>query len=117
MKKFYQKYIRQINDAFHYIIGFSAMYNIGFLTKFYTYTIAGKLIGVTAVSFLGGLFFGFIWEGLRSKVFDKKDVLRTAIGFTIGGLSSAWIAPNQTIAISMTILSALILVFTFTRKQ
>jgi len=116
MKQFYLKYKREINDIFHYILGFSIMYDIGVLTKFYTYTIEAKIIGVTLVSILFGFIFSGVWEG-TSKDFDKKDILRTATGFALGGIVANWIAPNQTLIIVCNIISAMILVFRFTRKK
>lgn len=117
MKKLYEKHKRKINDLFHIILGFTAMYDIGVATNFYTYTLDGKRFGVTLLSAFLGFAFGVIWEIVRSLKFDKKDVLRTAIAFLVGGLLSTWIAPIQTVWIAFSILSAIILVFNFTYKK
>jgi hypothetical protein len=114
MKNFYLNNVRIINDVFHILIGFTIMYDLGILTDFSEYTKEGKIIGVTGLSIILGTIFGFSWElywfDKNKSEIDKKDVIRTAIGFLIGGLLSAWTAPSQTVWITATIVSIIILV-------
>lgn len=114
MKNFYLNNVRIINDLFHIVIGFTIMYDLGTLTDFSEYTTEGKIVGVTGLSIILGTIFGFTWElywlGKNKGDVDKKDVIRTAIGFLIGGLLSAWTEPSQTVWITATIISAIILV-------
>lgn len=121
MKAFYEKYKRQVNDLFHIVIGFSAMYDIGFLTKFFTYTTSAKIIGTNLLSLVLGAFFGYVWELLnwffKGSKSDNKDVLRTMLGFALGGLFSTWTEPSQTLFIVLSVLSAAILTFIFTYKK
>lgn len=120
-KAFYEKNKELINDLFHIIIGIAVMYDIGILTNFYTYTLMGKIIGVTGASIILGSLFGVTWESLKEKYkkskFNKKDVIRGVIGFTIGGFASAWIFPSQTLAIVLSIITVGILTFNFTYKK
>jgi hypothetical protein len=66
------------------------MFTIGFITDFDNYTTEGKYIGVPLVSLFLGLFVGFSWELYHwvktGAYIDKNDIIRTAIGFLIGGL-------------------------------
>lgn len=121
MKALYEKHKRKINDLFHIILGFTVMYDIGVATNFYTYTLMGKLIGVTGASVILGGIFGVTWESLKEKYqkskFNKKDIMRGIIGFTIGGFCASLFAPIQIVAIVLTILSSIILVFNFTYKK
>lgn len=121
MKAFYEKHKRFINDLFHIILGLTIMYDIGLATNFYTYTLMAKIIGVTGASIIIGAIFGVTWESLKEKYqkskFNKKDVLRGIVGFAIGGFCASLFSPIQTLAIALTILSAIILVFNFTYKK
>lgn len=121
MKKLYENNKEFINDLFHIILGLTIMYDIGLATNFYTYTLMGKLIGVTSASLIIGAIFGFTWESLKEKYqkskFNKKDIMRGIIGFTIGGFCASLFAPIQIVAIVLTILSSIILVFNFTYKK
>jgi hypothetical protein len=51
-----------IRDFFHLFIGFTVLYIIGSYTDFDTYTLEGKIIGCTSVSFTLGGILGFGWE-------------------------------------------------------
>ena len=79
-----------MRNALHVIIGAVIMFAIGWLTDFSEYTTEGKYIGVPLVSALIGVIVGFTWEQYWDNkykgTFDKNDIIRTAIGFLIGGL-------------------------------
>ena len=66
------------------------MFLIGRITDFSNYTTEGKYIGVPFVSIFLGLAIGFCWELYHwvksGNYMDKYDIIRTAIGFLIGGL-------------------------------
>ena len=78
-----------MRNALHIICGCAIMFVIGVLSKFSTYTIEGKIIGVPLLSAFIGLFIGFLWELYRWKIgrsyIDINDIIRTAIGSLIGG--------------------------------
>jgi hypothetical protein len=77
-------------DLLHVILGILIMFTIGFTTDFSNYTTEGKYIGVPLVSLFLGTFIGFGWELYHwvktGAYMDKNDIIRTAIGFLIGGL-------------------------------
>ncbi len=79
-----------MRNALHIILGAVIMFVIGWLTDFSEYTTEGKYIGVPVASLIIGTFIGFCWEGYWDNkykgTFDKNDIIRTAIGFLIGGL-------------------------------
>jgi hypothetical protein len=79
-----------MRNALHVILGTAIMFIIGWLTGFNDYTTEGKYIGVPLVSIFLGLFVGFGWELYHwvqtGAYMDKNDIIRTAIGFLIGGL-------------------------------
>ena len=79
-----------MRNALHVILGILIMFTIGFITDFNNYTTEGKYIGVPLVSLFLGLFVGFSWELYHwvkvGAYMDKNDIIRTAIGFLIGGL-------------------------------
>jgi hypothetical protein len=81
---------REKRNALHVILGILIMFTIGFITDFSNYTTEGKYIGVPLVSLFLGLFVGFSWELYHwvkiGAYMDKNDIIRTAIGFLIGGL-------------------------------
>ena len=66
------------------------MFTIGYLTDFSNYTTDGKYVGVPLLSLILGIFVGFNWELYHwvktGAYIDKNDIIRTAIGFLIGGL-------------------------------
>ncbi len=80
----------QILNSLHIIGGIAVMYFLGFATGFSTYTTEGKYILVPILSIFLGLFIGFIWEGIfnyyKDTPMNVKDIIRTTIGFLIGGL-------------------------------
>jgi hypothetical protein len=86
---------REKKDALHVILGILIMFTIGFITDFDNYTTEGKYIGVPLVSLFLGLFIGFSWELYhwvqKGAYMDKNDIIRTAIGFLIGGLLATFI--------------------------
>lgn len=109
-----QKTQNIIRDFFHLFIGFSLMYLIGCLTNFNTYTLEGKIIGCTSVSFVLGGGLGFGWElyQLEKKKIEKigfKDTLITAIGGLMGGLFSLWVS-NLFLGFALAIISILLVV-------
>jgi len=77
-------------DLLHIFLGILIMFTIGYLTDFSNYTTEGKYIGVPLVSLFLGTFVGFSWELYHwvkvGAYMDKNDIIRTAIGFLIGGL-------------------------------
>jgi hypothetical protein len=79
-----------MRNALHVILGMVIMFIIGWLTGFNSYTTESKYVGVPLVSIFLGLFVGFSWELYHwvksGNYMDKYDILRTAIGFLIGGL-------------------------------
>ena len=102
-----------MRNFYHIFVGFTIMYMIGCLTGFATYTLQGKIIGVPLLSAFLGLVFGFVWEWLQiyftiTYKDDLKDVLRTAIGFFIGGIVSLFFV-NQILMFAVCILSGLLL--------
>jgi hypothetical protein len=81
---------REKRDALHVILGILIMFTIGFTTDFNNYTTEGKYIGVPLLSIFLGLFVGFCWELYHwvkiGAYMDSNDIIRTAIGFLIGGM-------------------------------
>jgi hypothetical protein len=81
---------REKRDALHVILGILIMFTIGFITDFNNYTTEGKYIGVPLLSIFLGLFVGFCWELYHwvkiGAYMDSNDIIRTAIGFLIGGM-------------------------------
>jgi hypothetical protein len=81
---------REKRDALHVILGILIMFTIGYLTHFSNYTTEGKYIGVPLLSIFLGLFVGFCWELYHwvkiGAYMDSNDIIRTAIGFLIGGM-------------------------------
>lgn len=81
---------REKRDALHVILGILIMFSIGFITDFNNYTTEGKYIGVPLLSIFLGLFVGFCWELYHwvkiGAYMDSNDIIRTAIGFLIGGM-------------------------------
>jgi hypothetical protein len=79
-----------MRNALHVILGILIMFTIGFITDFSNYTTDGKYVGVTLLSLILGIFVGFNWELYHwvktGAYIDKNDIIRTAIGFLIGGL-------------------------------
>ena len=79
-----------MRNALHVILGILIMFTIGWLTDFSEYTTDGKYVGVPLLSLILGIFVGFNWElywfAKNKSVVDKNDIIRTAIGFLIGGL-------------------------------
>jgi hypothetical protein len=79
-----------MRNALHVILGIVIMFTIGWLTGFKNYTIEGKYIGVPLLSAFLGVFVGYAWElyhwDRTGAYMDKNDIIRTAIGFLIGGL-------------------------------
>ena len=79
-----------MRNSLHVLLGILIMFTIGFITDFNNYTTEGKYIGVPLVSIFLGLFVGFCWElyhwDRTGAYMDKNDIIRTAIGFLIGGL-------------------------------
>jgi hypothetical protein len=77
-------------DLLHVLLGILIMFTIGWITDFGNYTTEGKYIGVPLVSLFLGTFIGFCWELYHwvktGAYMDKNDIIRTAIGFLIGGL-------------------------------
>jgi hypothetical protein len=66
------------------------MFTIAYLCKFHTYLPTAKCVGVPLLSVFLGVIIGFFWElyQFATKQTVKigfDDVLRTAIGFVIGG--------------------------------
>lgn len=79
-----------IRNVLHILIGAIAMFLIAYLGEFNTYLPTAKSVGVTLLSMTLGLFFGFTWELYQIATFQTvkigwDDVIRTIIGFTIGG--------------------------------
>lgn len=75
----------------HYLIGFTIMFVIAYLTKFHTFTDEEKIFGVPLLSFVITGIIGLLWEFYQ--LYKKQtieigfdDVLRTAIGGMIGGM-------------------------------
>jgi len=66
------------------------MFLIGWLTGFNTYTDDAKLIGAPLLSIFLGSVIGFCWELYHwvkvGAYMDRNDIIRTAIGFLIGGI-------------------------------
>jgi hypothetical protein len=81
---------REKRDALHVLLGILIMFTIGFITDFNNYTTEGKYIGVPLLSIFLGLFVGFCWELYHwvkiGAYMDSNDIIRTAIGFLIGGM-------------------------------
>jgi hypothetical protein len=81
---------REKRDSLHVILGAVIMFTIGFITDFDNYTTEGKYIGVPLLSIFLGTFIGFSWELYHwvktGAYMDSNDIIRTAIGFLIGGL-------------------------------
>ena len=79
-----------MRNALHVIIGAVIMFAIGWITDFNEYTTQGKYIGVPLLSLFLGTVIGFVWELCQwikyGAYMDRNDIIRTAIGFLIGGL-------------------------------
>ena len=79
-----------MRNALHVLLGILIMFTIGYLTDFSNYTTDGKYIGVPLLSLILGIFVGFNWELYHwvkmGAAMDKNDIIRTTIGFLIGGL-------------------------------
>jgi hypothetical protein len=79
-----------MRNALHVILGILIMFTIGWITGFDNYTTEDKYIGVPLLSLILGIFVGFNWELYHwvktGAYMDKNDIIRTAIGFLIGGL-------------------------------
>jgi len=79
-----------MRNFLHYLIGALAMFLIAYFGEFHTYLPTAKSVGVTLLSMTLGLVFGFLWElyqiaTLKTVKIGWDDVIRTIIGFTIGG--------------------------------
>jgi len=105
-----------MRNFFHIFIGFSIVYAIGILTGFQTYTLEAKIIGVPLVSVLIGVVIGFFWEVKQAwkkpKNFDRKDIIRTAIGTLAGGLLSLFVV-SQSLMFCLLVISAILIVREF----
>lgn len=104
-----------VRDFFHLFIGFTFVYIIGSFTDFSTYTLEGKIIGCTSLSFFLGGFLGLAWElyQFKKKKIKKigfKDVLITAFGGLMGGLFSLWFPDLLFLGIALTVISVLLVV-------
>lgn len=80
-----------MRNLLHYILGAVIMFLIAYFGEFHTYLPTAKCIGVPLLSVFLGVIVGFLWElyQFATKQTVKigfDDVLRTAIGFAIGGL-------------------------------
>jgi hypothetical protein len=79
-----------MRNSLHVLLGILIMFTIGFITDFNNYTTEGKYIGVPLLSIFLGLFVGFCWELYHwvkiGAYMDSNDIIRTAIGFLIGGM-------------------------------
>ena len=79
-----------MRNSLHVLLGILIMFSIGFITDFSNYTTEGKYIGVPLLSIFLGLFVGFCWELYHwvkiGAYMDSNDIIRTAIGFLIGGM-------------------------------
>ena len=79
-----------MRNSLHVLLGILIMFTIGFITDFSNYTTEGKYIGVPLLSLFLGLFVGFCWELYHwvkiGAYMDSNDIIRTEIGFLIGGM-------------------------------
>jgi len=84
-----------MRNSLHVIFGYIIMFIIGYLCQFSTYTLEGKGIGVTALSIILGILIGYHWELYREQKtgskMDTNDILRTTLGFLLGGLTTAFL--------------------------
>jgi len=84
-----------MRNSLHVIFGYIIMFIIGYLCKFSTYTLEGKGIGVTALSIFLGILIGYHWELYQEQKtgskMDTNDILRTTLGFLLGGLTTAFL--------------------------
>ena len=67
------------------------MFTIAYLGEFHTYLPTAKTVGIPLLAIVLGIVTGFLWELYQIATFqtDKigfDDILRTVIGFSIGGL-------------------------------
>lgn len=72
------------------------MFVIAYLCEFHTYTWDGKHIGVPLLSIFLGVIVGFCWELYQveyqnSWKVDLYDIIRTAVGFLLGGLAGTFL--------------------------
>ena len=79
-----------MRNLLHYLIGSIIMFLIAYFGEFNNYLPTAKIVGVTLLSMTLGLVTGVTWEiyqiaTLQSEKFGWDDVIRTIIGFTIGG--------------------------------
>ena len=81
----------QFRNFLHYVIGFTIMFVLAYLTKFHTFTDEEKIFGVPLLSFVISGIGGVVWE--KYQLYKKQikeigwdDVLRTAIGGMLGGM-------------------------------
>ena len=103
-----------MRNFYHTFIGFTAMYIIGSLTDFSTFTTKGKIIGVPLVSFVVGLAGSFFWEWLQGVTIgsdlNKKDIIRSIVGTVLGGVISIFYPDSRIIMFGFGAIS-LVLIF------